>query len=216
MMEMEETFEIALEKVLDYEGGYVDDEIDRGGKTKHGITEKIAREAGYNGNMKDLSLKKAKKIYYQKFWANYSYNQIDNKRIVIEVFEQAVHMGPGTANRHLQEAYNLLSEEEIMVDGIIGPQTLNAINSYGYKDDLLKLLNILQAEKYVQIIRDDKSQKKFIRGWLKRVELRTGREKNINKQGERIKKQAQKIKVLKMILTILGSGFAGVILKLLI
>ncbi|MBM7624081.1 glycoside hydrolase family 108 protein [Sporohalobacter salinus] len=168
---MDDKFNRALKKVLFYEGGYNDDEEDRGGKTKYGITENLARNYGYDGKMKDLELKKAKEIYYREFWAKHFYNWIEDERIAVEVFEQAVNIGAKTANKNLQKAYNLIAGKEIEVDGIIRSCTLDAINNFKHKNDLLKLLNILQAKKYIEIIENDKSQKKFMRGWLKRVEL---------------------------------------------
>lgn len=168
---MDDKFERAFKKVLNYEGGYSDEQEDRGGKTKYGITENLARDYDYDGEMKDLELKKAKEIYYREFWANHLYSWIEDERIATEVFEQAINMGAKTANKHLQKAYNLLTKEEIEVDGIIGQNTLDAINNFKYKNDLLKLLNILQAKKYINIVKNDESQQKFIRGWLNRVEF---------------------------------------------
>ncbi|SJZ53744.1 glycoside hydrolase family 108 protein [Selenihalanaerobacter shriftii] len=165
-------FEKAFEKILEYEGDYSNDEDDHGGKTKYGITEELARNVGYTGSIKELTLEKAKDIYYNNFWIKYNYNEIGDDRVAIECFEQAVNMGPDTAIKNLQKAYNLLSNNEIVVDGIVGPQTLNAVNNNcEHKDALLKLLNIFQAEKYIGIVKNDESQKKFIRGWLKRVEI---------------------------------------------
>ena len=36
------------------EGGYVDHKADRGGKTRYGITERVARAWGYQGHMRDF------------------------------------------------------------------------------------------------------------------------------------------------------------------
>lgn len=168
---MDDEFELAFKKVLDYEGGYSDEKEDHGGKTKYGITEELARDYGYEGEMKDLDLDEAKEIYYREFWAKHFYSWIKDERIAIEVFEQAINMGARTANKHLQKAYNLLAEEEIGVDGIIGQRTLDAVNNFEHNSGLFKLLNILQAKKYIDIVKNDESQQKFIRGWLKRVEL---------------------------------------------
>ncbi|ADL12735.1 glycoside hydrolase family 108 protein [Acetohalobium arabaticum] len=168
---MDDEFERAFKKILDYEGGYSDEQKDHGGKTKYGITEKLARDYGHEGEMKDLELEKAKEIYYREFWANHLYSWIEDERIATEVFEQAVNMGAKTANKHLQKAYNLLADKEIAVDGIIGQRTLEAVNNFEHNSDLFKLLNILQAKKYINIVKNDASQQKFIRGWLRRVEL---------------------------------------------
>lgn len=49
-----------LEELIKREGGYVNNPADRGGATKYGITQAVARENGWNGNMKDLPLEFAK------------------------------------------------------------------------------------------------------------------------------------------------------------
>ena len=49
-----------LDELIKREGGYVNNPADRGGATKYGITQAVARENGWNGNMKDLPLEFAK------------------------------------------------------------------------------------------------------------------------------------------------------------
>ncbi|WP_245579475.1 glycoside hydrolase family 108 protein [Halonatronum saccharophilum] len=163
-------FNKAFDKViLKYEGGYVNDPIDRGGRTKYGITEETARRAGYDGDIKGLTLEEAKEIYYKHYWANHNYQKINNPDIVIKVFDQAVNLGPKRANKNLQRAYNVLNKNTITVDGIVGPQTIKAINNYQYQNYLLHSLNIFQGIFYIKIVEEDESQKRFIRGWLKRT-----------------------------------------------
>lgn len=174
MMIQDKKFEKAFQEVLGFEGGYSDDPDDRGGKTKFGITEATARRLGYKGDMKDLTLDQAKKLYYDHYWKCWNYDKIEDERIATEMFDQAVNMGPGTANRNLQKAYNLLSRGkagDLKVDGILGPITLTYVNRYPYQDDLLQLLNILQAKHYIDIIEKDPSQEKFFRGWLQRTKV---------------------------------------------
>lgn len=73
----------------------------------------------------------------------------------------------------MQRAYNLLSVEELKVDGIIGSKTIAAINTCPYQFEILQLLNILQGKKYIKIAENNNTQKKFLRGWLKRTVLIT-------------------------------------------
>jgi lysozyme family protein len=162
-----EKFERAFQEVLNYEGGYSNHEADRGGATKFGITEEVARQAGYEGDMQDLSLEKAKEIYRENYW---EYEDLPVE-IGIECFDQAVNMGNFTANKHLQMAVNCFREDEIAIDGIMGSNTAAAVNSCKYIDELVKVINILQGERYVKIALNDPSQKIFIRGWIKRVAI---------------------------------------------
>ena len=61
-----ERFERILDYLLRVEGGYSDDEHDKGGKTKYGITEEEARDFGYKGDMQDLTKDFAKKYISEK------------------------------------------------------------------------------------------------------------------------------------------------------
>jgi hypothetical protein len=42
----------------------------------------------------------------------------------------------------------------------------------GHPDYLLKLMNLMQANTYVEIMRRDPTQERFARGWLDRVDLK--------------------------------------------
>jgi len=85
-------------------------------------------------------------------------------------------MGPNVAGRMLQRALNLINRnqaswKDIVVDGIVGQETISIVNSlkdteYQY---LYKCLNGLQFIKYVDIITHNPVQEKFFRGWLRRV-----------------------------------------------
>ncbi len=48
-----------FDEVLGKEGGYVNHPDDKGGPTKWGITEKVARSHGYRGDMGDLTREQA-------------------------------------------------------------------------------------------------------------------------------------------------------------
>src|SRR3546814_18148271 len=52
-----------IEAVIAREGGYVDDPADRGGATRWGITERVARQPGYAGAMRAFPRDEAAAIY---------------------------------------------------------------------------------------------------------------------------------------------------------
>ncbi|WP_283202086.1 glycosyl hydrolase 108 family protein, partial [Acinetobacter baumannii] len=66
-----------LEELIKREGGYVNNPADRGGATKFGITEAVARASGYKGNMKDLPLDVAKAIYKKQYWTATRFDQVN-------------------------------------------------------------------------------------------------------------------------------------------
>ena len=55
-------FDDAFDKVLAKEGGFTNDQRDRGGATRFGITESLARSRGYTGDMALLPIDLARDI----------------------------------------------------------------------------------------------------------------------------------------------------------
>jgi lysozyme family protein len=169
---MIEIFEKAFKKTLQVEGGYVDHPDDPGRATNFGITELTARNLGYHGDMKELTINMAKDMYYKAYWKNHYYHRINNENIAMEMFDQAVNMGPKTANKNLQKAYNLLTFDTIQEDGIIGPETLEAVNNHAKPTALFNLLNGYQIMHYIKLAERNDKFKSFIAGWVnKRIEI---------------------------------------------
>ena len=150
-------FEKALTHVLGVEGGYVDDKYDKGGKTRFGITEKVARAHGYTGDMRRLTREQAKEIYHTAYWHRSGAPNYD-AAVGFQVFDIAVNHGIGNAVRMLQRAVGVAD------DGVVGPRTLSAINSTSVTD-LLMLLNAERLEFFAKLSTFDT----FGRGWTRRV-----------------------------------------------
>lgn len=111
------TFDDALTRVLTHEGGYIDHAADPGGKTMYGITEAVARRVGYRGEMRDLPLDLAKRIYREDYWNAVRADELPPE-IRYVVFDAAVNSGPRQAIVWLQQALG------VYVDGVLGPITL--------------------------------------------------------------------------------------------
>ena len=92
-------FDIAFERLIGHEGGYVNHPEDPGGETNWGITLRTAREAGYTGSMRDLTRDQAKEIYRTAYWGRAQAEQYDGA-IAFQVFDAAVNHGIGQARRH--------------------------------------------------------------------------------------------------------------------
>ncbi len=58
------------------EGGYVNHPDDKGGPTKWGITEKVARSHGYRGDMRDLTREQALDILEADYWYGPRFDQV--------------------------------------------------------------------------------------------------------------------------------------------
>ena len=189
------SFKEAFAETSAIEGGYVDHPDDRGGETYRGIARRfhpawpgwdridaarddpdfpavLAGDEALGGMVADF--------YKQNFWNRLRGNQIPDQAVAMELFDTAVNMGVGRAARFLQEALNMLnrngrSYEEIGVDGFIGKVTLATLEKLLASDrgagNLLALMNLLQGMHYIGILRGDTTQRAFVRGWLRRVEV---------------------------------------------
>lgn len=169
-----------LTELIDREGGYVNNPADRGGPTKYGITQATARANGYTGNMRDLPLSMAKTIYRKQYWIQPRFDQVNtiNSAIAEELLDTGVNCGVGFAKPTLQRALNLLNNQgkggwpDLVVDGIYGPATLSALKTYMAKRGkegervLLRVLNIMQGQRYIEITERNPSQEQFFYGWI--------------------------------------------------
>ena len=81
-----------------------------------------------------------------------------------------MNAGRKTAIKLLQVAVNanLPSHKRIKVDGVIGPKTIEAVNSVD-ADKLLTTYALLRIGRYREIVLKNPSQRKFLLGWINRV-----------------------------------------------
>jgi lysozyme family protein len=173
-------------KIVKLEAGYVDNPYDKGGPTKWGITEKVARAQGYKGNMKDLPQSKAREIYLQNYWYQPRISELAAvaPEVAWEVFEAGVNLGTGTGIKFLQRALNAFNKLQTLyldlkVDGVLGSKTLQALKLYfefrkGLAEPvLLKALNCLQGSYYLELAESRETDETFVFGWInKRIALR--------------------------------------------
>lgn len=168
-----------INKIIEIEGGYVDDSYDSGGKTRYGITVNIARKNGYKGDMKDLPLGLAKNIYIKKYWDSLNLDKIEKLSAVIteELVDTGINLGINKAAKFLQRSLNVLNNNQkyysdIIVDGNIGSKTINSLKKFlsvrGKKGEniLFNMLNCLQGNFYIQLAEKRKKDEKFIYGWF--------------------------------------------------
>jgi lysozyme family protein len=150
-------FLIAFEKLLKHEGGYSDHSADPGGKTRYGVTEAVAREAGYRGDMRELPLDLAQRIYKDKYWDAMQAEAlpVDVRYIV---FDGAVNSGVTQSAKWLQRACGVKD------DGIVGPATIRAANSLA--SDGLKRRILGQRLRFMATLPNWSA---FGRGWVNRI-----------------------------------------------
>ena len=150
-------FDQAFDILLGHEGGYSDHPADPGGKTRFGITEAVAREAGYRGDMRELPLDLAKRIYKDRYWDAVRAEELP-EAIRYAVFDAAVNSGPRQAIRWLQRAVGVRD------DGVIGPITLGAVRA---TDPQVLLRRMLSAR--LRFMTGLSNWPAFGRGWARRI-----------------------------------------------
>ena len=169
-----------FDDLLDREGGYVDHPSDRGGPTRFGITEAVARAHGFSGAIRDLTSDEARAIYRRIYWLRPGFDAVarHSQAIAAELFDTGVNMGPAVAATFLQRALTALNRggsdfADLVPDGRIGPSTLSALQRFlsvrgiaAGEKVLLRALEALQGERYLRLAERRPANEAFLYGWL--------------------------------------------------
>lgn len=150
-------FDQAFDTLLKHEGGYSDHAADPGGKTRYGITEAVAREHGYRGDMRELPIDAARLIYRAAYWDAVRAEELP-AQIRYAVFDAAVNSGVRQSVRWLQRAAGAKD------DGALGPATLGAVRA----QDPEVLLRRLLAQR-LNFMAALPTWPSFGRGWARRI-----------------------------------------------
>lgn len=166
----------AIDDLIIREGGYVNHPSDKGGPTKYGITEAVARAHGYNGDMKDLPRDIAERIYLEAYYHKTGISRVPSRPVAEELLDSAVLHGSGAAIAWLQRALNRLNQRGSMYpdmkeDGVLGPRTIEAIEAYlaarkneGGELVLVRAMNCLQG---AAMLSYGEYSEDFIFGWMR-------------------------------------------------
>jgi lysozyme family protein len=169
-----------IDALIEREGGFVADRADRGGPSRFGITEAVARANGYRGAMRALPREEAAAIYKRLYWLRPRLNEVASRsgRIAEELFDTGVNMGPAVAVTFLQRALTALNRNgkdypDLVPDGRIGPHTLAALDTFLHlrgrtsgETVLLRALEALQGERYLRLAERRPANETFLYGWL--------------------------------------------------
>ena len=150
-------FDTAFALLLNHEGDFSDHAADPGGKTRFGITEAVARQAGYTGDMRALPVDLAKRIYLDSYWRPVRADDLPPGVRYI-VFDGAVNSGPAQSALWLQRALG------VTADGVIGPRTLAA----AYAKDAQQLKTAILAQR-LRFMTSLTNWPAFSRGWARRI-----------------------------------------------
>lgn len=164
----------AFQLVIANEGGYVNDPDDPGGETYKGVARKIyskwegwtkidmlKRQQGFPANLdRDVDLQQDIVDFYRlNYWDRIKGDDILNQDIANSVFDFAVNAGVSTSASLAQMVV------DSPADGVIGPKTIEGINSFN-PDHFLASFTVRKISRYVDICLKRPESKKYFFGWV--------------------------------------------------
>lgn len=182
---MSPSFDKAIDTVLEHEGGFVNHRDDPGGATNYGISLRTVLQMVEAGDLKAerfdvdgdgdidvddiraLNVEAAEEIYFELWWQRNQYDRIDDQDIATKVFDFAVNMGSRQAHKLLQRACRACGWT-LVDDGLIGPNSIRAINSVR-PAVLLAAFKSEAAGFYRALTVKNEAFESFIDGWLIRA-----------------------------------------------
>lgn len=163
--------ELLLPYLMRWEGGYVNDPHDRGGATNKGVTIATWRKVGYDingdGNIDVVDLQELSdydvltRVLKPHYWDRWQADDIISQSVANILVDWVWGSG----------AYGIKIPQRLLdveIDGIVGPQTLAAVNAQEPRELFMRLKQE-RADFLHRIVDNDPTQKRFIRGWMNRL-----------------------------------------------
>ena len=158
--------------ILKWEGGFVNDPVDKGGATNMGVTIGTWRSVGYDKDgdgdidVDDLHLLTREdvieRVLRPHYWNRWRADEIHNQSVANILVDWVWASG----------AHGIRRPQRILgvtADGIVGPKTIAAVNSmdamelhFRIKNDRIRFI--------AEICKANPSQERFRRGWLNRID----------------------------------------------
>lgn len=160
-------FKRSLDRVLVHEGGKADHPKDPGGRTNKGITQRTydawrKRQGKSRRDVWTIMLAEVEAIYREQYWNIIKGDDLP-AGVDYVVFDAAVNSGPERAGIWLQRA--LGERYRSRVDGVIGTETLAAVEAHRNHDALIAEM----CARRMAFLRELKTWPTFGRGWTTRV-----------------------------------------------
>jgi lysozyme family protein len=163
-----------LAAVVALEGVYVNHPSDPGGATNWGITERVARQNGFTGDMRNLTQGQAKDIYRRQYIEAPGFMplvEID-PAVAEEVIDTGVNMGPPRPIRFFRRAVNEVCNTRLPITGTMDGVAVKAWSdcraNLGPRScvAMLTSLDRQQRAEYDRLVRVNPRLKVFHRGWI--------------------------------------------------
>ncbi len=170
-------YNLSFQKVLSYEGGYVNDPDDPGGETYKGIARKmnskwdgwviidiLKTKPGFPGNLdKDNELQTKITDFYQvNYWDTICGDQLNNQMVASSIFDFAVNAGVKVSAALAQMVVDTTA------DGIIGAESVAKINAFD-PEHFLAAFTVAKIVRYISIVKKNPVSQKYFYGWVCRA-----------------------------------------------
>ena len=174
------TIDEMIDAIIEREGRYVNHPSDPGGATNWGITERVARANGYQGDMRTLPKATARDIYRRVYVEQPGFLPIAeiDPLVAEEVIDSGVNAGQKRAALWFQQSLNVLNRRgvdyaDVVEDGAVGKGTLAAFQALrrkrgeqGARRLMLRCLNGLQFAHYFSLAKGSTKFEDFMVGWV--------------------------------------------------
>jgi lysozyme family protein len=168
-----------IDAVIGVEGGYSNHPADKGGPTRWGITEQVARAYGYGGPMSRLPREIAVEIYRKRYFVETGLDRVAAvaPRLAAELFDTCVNMGSSIPGRFLQRGLNAFNRRgrdypDLEVDGRIASLTIARLTAFlqlrGSLGEtvLIRACDAQQGARYLEICEGRDANEEFAFGWF--------------------------------------------------
>lgn len=150
--------------------GFADDPDDRGGATMVGVTIGTYRSyCKYKGkkvpsvtDLKNISYKEWRDIVHTMFWSKWKADLIEDQNVANMIVDWVWASGQGIGIKRVQKILG------VTADGIVGPKTIAAVNAQNPKELFEKVYDG-RAAHFNAIVKANPSQKKWLKGWMNRI-----------------------------------------------
>ena len=156
--------------IFKWEGGFVNDPVDRGGATNKGVTIATWRAVGYDKDgdgdidiedLRKLTVEDATIVLKKTYWDRWKADEIHNQSIANILVDWV--WGSGIWGIKIPQ--RILG---VVDDGVVGPKTIAAINSAD-QSELFKKIWLSRKDFLNGIVKNNPSQQRFIKGWINRL-----------------------------------------------
>ena len=151
--------------ILKWEGGFVDDPLDKGGATNKGVTIATFRQF-YGANatveqLKNITISEWNHIFKSGYWNRWRADEIHSQPVA-NILVDWLWLSGAPAIKLPQQLLH------VAADGIAGTQTIAAVNASEPKQ-LFDIIKARRVEYINNIILKTPTNERFRKGWMNRL-----------------------------------------------